>query len=62
MIGLTFGEPPKFARRYAKVGEEILRAAREYCEDVRGGRFPSDAESYHAPAESRAPAVVPKHR
>src|SRR6059036_3923570 len=24
MIGLTFGEPPKFARRYAKVGEEIL--------------------------------------
>jgi 3-methyl-2-oxobutanoate hydroxymethyltransferase len=62
MIGLTFGEPPKFARRYAKVGEEILRAAREYCEDVRGGRFPSDAESYHAPAESRAPAAVPKHR
>ncbi len=62
MIGLTFGEPPKFARRYAKVGEEILRAAREYCEDVRGGRFPSDAESYHAPAESRSPAAVPKHR
>ena len=60
MIGLTFGEPPKFARRYAKVGEEILRAAREYCEDVRGGRFPSDSESYHAPAESRSPAVVQK--
>ncbi len=60
MIGLTFGEPPKFARRYAKVGEEILRAAREYCEDVRSGRFPLDTESYHAPAESRGPAVVQK--
>jgi len=21
---------------------------REYCDDVRGGNFPSDAESYHA--------------
>jgi 3-methyl-2-oxobutanoate hydroxymethyltransferase len=62
MIGLTFGEPPKFARRYAKVGEEILRAAREYCEDVRGGRFPADAESYHAPAESRGSAVIQKQR
>jgi len=47
LLGLTFGQTPKFARQYANVGEIIAKAAREYCEDVRGGTFPSDAESYH---------------
>ena len=28
----------------------IAKAAREYCADVQSGTFPSDAESYHAPA------------
>jgi 3-methyl-2-oxobutanoate hydroxymethyltransferase len=48
LVGMTFGKTPKFARRYANVGEMIAKAAREYCEDVRGGTFPSDGESYHA--------------
>ena len=48
LLGLTFGQTPKFARQYANVGEIIAKAAREYCEDVRGGTFPSDGESYHA--------------
>jgi len=49
LLGLTFQEPRKFARRYANVGEVISQAVREYCADVQGGSFPSDAESYHAP-------------
>ncbi len=49
LLGLTFGASPKFARRYANLGEIISGAVKEYCEDVRGGTFPSDAESYHAP-------------
>jgi 3-methyl-2-oxobutanoate hydroxymethyltransferase len=48
LLGLTFGQTPKFARQYANVGEIISKAARDYCEDVRGGTFPSDGESYHA--------------
>jgi 3-methyl-2-oxobutanoate hydroxymethyltransferase len=48
LLGLTFVKTPKFARQYANVGQMILKAAREYCEDVRGGTFPSDGESYHA--------------
>src|SRR6202158_5691825 len=48
LLCLTFGQTPKFARRYANVGEVIAKAAKEYCEDVRGGTFPSDGESYHA--------------
>jgi len=50
LLGLTFQEPPKFTRRYANVGEVISQAVREYCADVQGGSFPSDAESYHAPS------------
>jgi 3-methyl-2-oxobutanoate hydroxymethyltransferase len=48
MLGLTFDHPAKFTRQYANVGEIIRGAVREYSEDVRGGAFPSDAESYHA--------------
>jgi len=48
LLGLTFGQTPKFARQYAKVGELISSAVREYCDDVRQGMFPSDGESYHA--------------
>lgn len=53
LLGLTFGSLPKFARRYANLAEVIARAASEFSEDVRSGRFPSDAESYHLPAEVR---------
>jgi len=48
LLGLTFNQTPKFARQYANVREIIAKAAKEYCEDVRGGMFPSDGESYHA--------------
>ena len=53
LLGLTFGQTPKFARQYANVGEIISKAVREYCNDVREGGFPSDAESYHAPQATR---------
>jgi len=60
MLGLTFDQPPKFARQYANIGETISKAVREYCADVRGGSFPSDAESYHAgqPLKSAKPIRV----
>lgn len=53
VLGLTLGHKPKFAHQYANLASEISRAAAEYCSDVRAGRFPSDAESYHSPAELR---------
>jgi 3-methyl-2-oxobutanoate hydroxymethyltransferase len=53
LLGLTFNEPPKFARRYANVGEIISQAIKEYCADVKEGSFPSDAESYHATPNAR---------
>jgi 3-methyl-2-oxobutanoate hydroxymethyltransferase len=58
MLGLTFQEPPKFARRYANVGEAISQAVREYCADVQSGNFPSDAESYHAPKNAKGRKTI----
>ena len=48
LLGLTFTEPPKFARQYANLNEIISSAVREYCADVRQNKFPSDQESYHS--------------
>jgi len=48
LLGLTFDQTPKFARKYANVGEVISNAVRSYCQDVRKGAFPSDSESYHS--------------
>lgn len=53
ILGLTTGVTPKFARRYVNLSETISCAVVEFCSDVRSGRFPSDAESYHLPAELR---------
>jgi 3-methyl-2-oxobutanoate hydroxymethyltransferase len=53
MIGLSMGHTPKFARRYANVGEAISHAVTAYAEDVRKGRFPADEESYHLSSEVR---------
>ena len=49
LLGLGSGTPPKFVRRYAEVGRIATEAIASFADDVRSGRFPSDAESYHAP-------------
>jgi len=59
LVGLTFSPLPKFARQYAKAGEAISRAVQEFCEDVRAGLFPSDAESYHAPQAAKDEREAP---
>jgi 3-methyl-2-oxobutanoate hydroxymethyltransferase len=53
LLGMTQGHIPKFVRRYADLTGAITTAARQYVEDVQRGDFPSDAESYHLPAELR---------
>jgi 3-methyl-2-oxobutanoate hydroxymethyltransferase len=60
LVGLTTGHTPKFVRQYANLAGEISKAVSEYCEDVRAGRFPSDAESYHSPSELRQDVAAPQ--
>jgi 3-methyl-2-oxobutanoate hydroxymethyltransferase len=59
ILGLTFSQTPKFARQYVNVGEMISSAARQYCEDVHSGAFPSDAESYHVPHTAQEEKEAP---
>ena len=48
LIGLSFGKPAKFVRRYAEVGETIRHAVAAFRDDVRSGRYPSAAETYES--------------
>jgi 3-methyl-2-oxobutanoate hydroxymethyltransferase len=58
LVGLSQDGTPKFARQYANLAEVISRAACAYCDDVRAGQFPSDAESFHNAREAAgAPAI-----
>lgn len=50
LLGITGhlrGTVPKFVKPYADLGESIVSAARAYADDVREGRFPDDAHSFH---------------
>ena len=53
MMTMTFSEPAKFVRRYADVAGVMRGALAEYKRDVEARTFPSDAESYHLPRETR---------
>ncbi len=45
-FGLTRGNTPRFARKYADVGQVLLDAARSYLADVEAGTFPDEDESF----------------
>ena len=60
LAGLTVGHKPKFVRQYADLSSAVSQAVSKYCEDVRTGGFPSDAESYHSPAELRERMPAPQ--
>ena len=50
LLGITGhlrGTVPKFVKPYADLGDRIVSAARAYADDVREGRFPDDAHSFH---------------
>jgi 3-methyl-2-oxobutanoate hydroxymethyltransferase len=46
MLGLLEGFRPRFARRYAELGEAIKSAAASYVRDVKEGEFPAENESF----------------
>jgi 3-methyl-2-oxobutanoate hydroxymethyltransferase len=49
-VGLGQGPAPRFVRRYADLAGAITDAARRFVNDVRSGDYPSEAETYSAPA------------
>jgi 3-methyl-2-oxobutanoate hydroxymethyltransferase len=50
LYGLNQGPLPRFARRYADLAGTITEATERFIADVRGGAFPSEAETYSSPS------------
>ena len=64
ILNLTFQQPAKFVRRYGDAAAEITHAVQSYRADVLSHQYPSDAESYHLPKETKAaldPMLERKH-
>ena len=53
LIGLSNDWTPRFAKRYAEVGREVVRAASAYVQEVKSGAFPSEAQAFR-PAKAGA--------
>lgn len=47
LLGLEDRTAPKFVRRYADLRTDAVTAIGAFASDVRGGAFPSEAETYH---------------
>ncbi len=46
MLGIYTKFHPRFVRRYAELGQQMLEAFGRYVTDVKGGDFPTEDESY----------------
>ncbi len=46
MLGLYEKFKPKFVRRYAELGKEMMEATIQYIDEVKSATFPGDDESY----------------
>ena len=45
-LGMFRGMRPKFVKRYAELGDQIVEATRAYVEEVRNGAFPAPEHSF----------------
>jgi 3-methyl-2-oxobutanoate hydroxymethyltransferase len=46
MAGFT-AKPPKLAKAYRNLRQELLDATKEFADEVRGGTFPTEAQTFH---------------
>jgi len=46
MLGLTTGHVPRFVKRYANLGEQVVEAMRAFAAEVADGRFPAPEHAY----------------
>jgi 3-methyl-2-oxobutanoate hydroxymethyltransferase len=47
VLGFNDIKPPKFVRQYARLADTATEALQRFFADIRAGKFPSDAETYH---------------
>jgi 3-methyl-2-oxobutanoate hydroxymethyltransferase len=46
LLGLSRGKTPKFAKRYAELGDAVVDAVKSYVAEVRTGAFPGKEHTY----------------
>jgi 3-methyl-2-oxobutanoate hydroxymethyltransferase len=46
LLGMSRGHAPKFAKRFAEVGDAIVAATTRYVEEVRSGAFPAAEHAF----------------
>jgi 3-methyl-2-oxobutanoate hydroxymethyltransferase len=54
LLNLSFSQPAKFVRHYGDASAVITTAVNAFRADVLSHQYPSDAESYHLPKETKA--------
>ena len=58
MVGMYDNFTPKFVKKYADVGAELLRGFTEYCKEVRDGNFPDDNEHTYKISEEEVERLM----
>ena len=56
LLGLSTDWTPRFAKRYAELGQEVVRAAETYVREVKAGTFPTEAQAFAPPKTSTGAA------
>jgi 3-methyl-2-oxobutanoate hydroxymethyltransferase len=57
ILGMFDRFTPRFVKKYADLGEQILRAFEAYVEDVTGAEFPTDEHSFHIKEDELAKVI-----
>jgi 3-methyl-2-oxobutanoate hydroxymethyltransferase len=60
LLGLSRGHMPKFAKRYAELGDAVVSAVTQYVSEVRSRSFPRPEHAYK-PNRADAPGETPAH-
>lgn len=58
MVGYYDDFCPKFVKKYSEIGSELLKAFTAYCDEVRGGTFPVDAEHAYKISDKEADLLM----
>jgi 3-methyl-2-oxobutanoate hydroxymethyltransferase len=57
LLGMSRGHAPRFAKRYAELGDAVVAAVRSYVGEVQSGAFPG---AEHAYKENRLDEIGPR--
>jgi 3-methyl-2-oxobutanoate hydroxymethyltransferase len=54
LLGMSRGHSPKFAKKYAELGDAIVAATRRYVDEVQSGAFPAAEHTYKPNREAES--------